>query len=148
MITLEEKTKFVAQLTDFDCYWLTLWGEFRGEPVEAQIAGAHVIFNRWLINKSQTIKEVCLKPYQFSCWNLSDSNLSKLIEVFEESKSSPLVKQLKFIAAGVMSSSLLDNTNGATNYLTVSLYASPLAPEWTKKMRAEKQYGKTIFLKV
>jgi len=54
----------------------TLWGEARGESEEGQVAVGHVIKNR--VEKKtwygKTIKDVCLKKWQFSCWNENDPN--------------------------------------------------------------------------
>ena len=55
---------------------LTIWGEARGEGFQGRCAVGHVILNRvrkggWWGN---TVEEVCLKPWQFSCWNKGDPN--------------------------------------------------------------------------
>ena len=52
----------------------TVWGEARGEDKEGRIAVASVILNRknkqgWM---GKTIIDVCLKKWQFSCWNEND----------------------------------------------------------------------------
>ena len=58
----------------------TMWGEARGEGYNGLVAVGWVIQNRcerggWFGN---TIREVCLKPYQFSCWNNDDCNKAKI----------------------------------------------------------------------
>lgn len=61
----------------------TMWGEARGEGIEGLSAVAHVVFNRvarqtyW----GKTIEEVCLRPYQFSCWNANDPNRAQLLQL-------------------------------------------------------------------
>lgn len=47
---------------------LTMWHEFGHEPYAGKVMGANVIANR-AIHSSKTLKEVCLAPKQFSCWN-------------------------------------------------------------------------------
>lgn len=51
----------------------TIYAEARGEPLEGQQWVAWVIKNRAYRNKpywgGNTIKGVCLQPYQFECWN-------------------------------------------------------------------------------
>jgi spore germination cell wall hydrolase CwlJ-like protein len=47
---------------------LTLLAEARGEGRDGLGAVAAVISQR-AINRSLTAREVCLQPYQFSCWN-------------------------------------------------------------------------------
>ena len=47
---------------------LTLLAEARGEGVQGMEAVAMVIKQR-MVNRSQTAKQVCLAPKQFSAWN-------------------------------------------------------------------------------
>ena len=47
---------------------LTLWGECRGEPWAGKVMVGEVIVNRSRLS-GQTLREVCLAPRQFSCWN-------------------------------------------------------------------------------
>lgn len=60
----------------------TVWGEARGEGAPGQIAVAWVIKNRvdrfpgsWW---GKTYKDVCLHPWQFSCWKLETVKLQAL----------------------------------------------------------------------
>ena len=46
----------------------TICYEAMSEPLEGQVAVARVIRNR-AVNRRLTFEEVCLQPYQFSCWN-------------------------------------------------------------------------------
>ena len=66
--------------SDLNIMAKTIWGEARGEPYNGQVAVAWVIRNRaerggWFGN---TIREVCLKDQQFSCWNRNDCNRSQI----------------------------------------------------------------------
>ncbi|CAO5674975.1 MAG: hypothetical protein HEEMFOPI_00155 [Holosporales bacterium] len=64
----------------------TIYGEARGEVKrygqKALEAIGHVIINRFLEKSwyGKTIDEVCLKPYQFSCWNKEDPNYALLTQ--------------------------------------------------------------------
>ena len=65
---------------DIDIMAKTMWGESRNQDTSGQIAVAYVIKNRaearrWYGN---TPKEVCLKDWQFSCWNEGDPNRNKM----------------------------------------------------------------------
>lgn len=58
----------------------TLYGEARGEGHHGMECVAQVVINRvrrggWW---GDDIVEVCLKPWQFSCWNKNDPNRSKI----------------------------------------------------------------------
>jgi hypothetical protein len=61
----------------------TVFGEARGEPYQGRLAVAHVILNRvraggWF---GASVSEVCLKRWQFSCWNPGDPNRARLFQV-------------------------------------------------------------------
>jgi spore germination cell wall hydrolase CwlJ-like protein len=73
------------RLDDRQILALTLYGEARGESAEGKIAVGSVILERvdhraW---DGKTIQEVCLKKYQFSCFNAGDPNLGKLTAIAE-----------------------------------------------------------------
>ncbi|VVO24210.1 hypothetical protein PS723_04459 [Pseudomonas fluorescens] len=61
----------------------TLWGEARGEGLAGQIAVAWTIRNRVNDGKAKSwwgegYAGVCLKAWQFSCWNKNDPNYAYL----------------------------------------------------------------------
>ncbi len=71
---------------DRDILARTLWGEARGEGTAGQIAVARTIRNRVFDGKTNSwwgegYAGECQKPYQFSCWNKTDSNYQFLIGV-------------------------------------------------------------------
>lgn len=54
---------------------LTIWMEARSESPEGMTAVGEVLLNRMKTGQwGKTIAEVVLAPYQFSCWNTTDSN--------------------------------------------------------------------------
>ena len=65
---------------DLDTMARTMWGECRGCDTEGQIGVANVINNRVNARRwyGKTHKEVCLKEWQFSCWNEGDPNKEKM----------------------------------------------------------------------
>ncbi len=65
---------------DVDTAARTIWGEARGENYVTKLCVATVIVNRWEAQTwfGKTVQEVCLKPWQFSCWNENDPNREKL----------------------------------------------------------------------
>lgn len=116
---------------------LTIYGEARGESVEGQIAVANVIFNRWKDNpkKYKSVKDVCLEPKQFSCWNENDPNRDKLLALGEDidknKELDKVMQQCIYIARGVIGCKLLDNTKGSKYYITKSLWDNS-RPLWAK----------------
>jgi len=68
---------------DIDTLARTIYGEARGESPEGRLLVAFVILNRWKTNyrRKDTIEQVCLDPWQFSCWNSNDPNREKLLAV-------------------------------------------------------------------
>ena len=119
-----------APPADADVLARTLWGEARGEGSEGMRAVAHVVLNRTARQTywGKTIAEVCRKPWQFSCWNLNDPNLRKLLAVDTQD---PLFREALRIAAALLSDmrGLIrhdeDPTNGATYYHTRALFPLP-----------------------
>jgi len=63
----------MAHLNERDVFAKTVYAEARGESREGQTWVSWVIKNRAYLNKEHfggnSIKNVCLKPYQFECWN-------------------------------------------------------------------------------
>lgn len=60
-----------AALANFQVVALTIWGEARGASPALRAAIASVIVNRVKQQRKAfglTPREVCLKPWQFSCW--------------------------------------------------------------------------------
>ena len=80
------RTESFLKLTDAQLLALTIYGEARGESAEGKIAVGSVIIERVHHRKwdGQTIKEVCLKPWQFSCFNERDPNYGKILNIAEQ----------------------------------------------------------------
>ncbi|MBL8470745.1 MAG: cell wall hydrolase [Rhodocyclaceae bacterium] len=130
----------------------TLWGEARGEPerVEAMSAVAWVVLNR--VRKQtwwgKTVVDVCLKPFQFSCWNPNDRNRPRLLEVRSNRLGS--ADQQAFadaldIAQNAVSGALLqqdDPTRRATHYHSrfLSIY-----PTWARGHKPCEALGNHLF---
>jgi hypothetical protein len=85
-LTETELLQYFGKLDDKQIMGLTIYGEARGEIDEGKIAVGTVILERvdkqgWM---GKTIQEVCLKPYQFSCYLPSDPNFPKLKAIRRE----------------------------------------------------------------
>lgn len=133
----EDEIKLIAK---------TIWGEARGESYEGKIAVANVILNRYKLSQStdqkdwwgESISEIILQPYQFSCHNYNDVNKSKIdcltiadVQYYEILK----------ITRNFLTKNLSDNTGGATHYFA---YKST-KPIWATNMIKTKRIGNHDF---
>ncbi len=125
----------------------TLWGEARGEGETGMRAVANVILNRvevaglfggyWWGND---VLRVCLKPYQFSCWNKNDPNYTKLLGVTEDN---PVFALALDIANSALRGQLQDITQGATHYHT-----QQINPAWASRRDPCARIGAHIFYRI
>lgn len=118
----------------------TIWGEARGEGLRGMQAVANVIMNRvdrggWY---GASIKDVVLKPYQFSCWNVTDVNRAKIDALTEAELASSGALN---VARQVINGQLGDITGGATEY-----HNKNIEPNWDwSKLEKTVQIGNHIF---
>jgi spore germination cell wall hydrolase CwlJ-like protein len=132
---------------EIDTLSRTLWGEARNQGSAGMQAVACVIINRvrtarhfggyWWGND---IREVCHKPYQFSCWNKNDPNLQKLIAVSEEDIHFVTAKR---VARRAVLGFLDDQTYGADHY-----HARHVSPVWAKGKRPTNIIGQHVFYRL
>ena len=124
----------------------TLYGEARGEPVRGKEAVACVIINR--MRKAQqhgrywwgnSIGEVCLKRWQFSCWNQNDPNRAKILSVTRKDK---VFASCLRIARRAMRGGMKDPTEGATHY-----HHEAVLPPWARGQVPLVQIGAHVFYK-
>jgi N-acetylmuramoyl-L-alanine amidase len=125
----------------------TLDGEGRGETIHARAAIAWTVRNRrekYKADKNKPYAQVCLRRLQYSCWWPigGEENAARTLRIMDaEFVSNPGIIPLaiwkryiesKHIAQGVIAGAILDPTNGATHYLTRTLYNSAGCPAWAK----------------
>ena len=131
---------------------LTIFGEARGETRDGKIAVGSVILERVEHRKwdGETIKEVCLMPYQFSCFLPNDPNYPRLKRIAKEWDAS-LLGSMSLYHCYAIARGLIDGTiprdpiikaEHATQYLTVDCEAA-----WEKKMRKVMTLGRHDFYK-
>lgn len=132
---------------DIEILALTIWGEARGEGLAGQIAVAWTIRNRVFDGKAKSwwgegYAEVCLKPWQFSCWNQNDPNYVYL----SGAKPIPAAQfaQAQRAADQVMAGAVPDPTGGATHYYATTM---PKAPGWAAKAKQTLLLGHHVFFK-
>ena len=122
---------------DLDVLARTVYGEARGEGLDGQVAVAWVIVNRTTHGQrfgGPAIVGVCLRPYQFSCWNADDPNLDVIRSASVEQ---PAFMQCFGVACLVLAGALPDPTMGATHYFADSIKA----PKWVAGMEPRAKIG-------
>lgn len=134
---------------DVDVLARTLYGEARGESYRGKQAVANVIVNRYKEGKNSpakrrmwgdSIANVCLKPWQFSCWNENDPNREIIMNITPDANSA--IKQCFEIARLAVAGKLPDITNGATYYHTTAV-----APSWSRGKQPDLQIATHVFFK-
>jgi N-acetylmuramoyl-L-alanine amidase len=137
---------------------LTIHGEARGDTQEGRTAVAHCILNR-MSKKSwwgkdvaghddHTMAAVCLKPWQFSCWNKSDPNsllLRSLQERYREAIQQKACRASLKALIDALDGYAPDQTGGATHYLTTRLHQSVRCPLWARGNNNFIEIGKHRF---
>jgi len=125
--------------TDTEIMAKTIYGEARGEGISGMEAVANVIINR--VKKpcwwGKTIRDVCLKPMQFSCWNTDDPNRAKLNADLSDD---PVFDVCKRIAVRAIRGLLPDKTKGSTHYHALSVH-----PRWASALVPNTQIGHHLF---
>ena len=98
----------------------TIYGEARGEGLKGMEAIASVVINRVRFARNRggywwgaTVKDVCLRPRQFSCWNESDPNCDLIKKVDGSDRVFALCQR---IARRAVCGVLPDKTRGAPHY--------------------------------
>ena len=133
---------------DLDTLTRTIWGEARGELYGDRVAIANVVMNRFRSDKwfsANTVAGVCRKPYQFSCWNMSDPNRPGLLNV---NPADPVFSECMEIATQALDGALPDITFGSTHYFAGSWQPWHLIknkPEWAKGKMPVVRIGKHFF---
>ena len=115
-----------------ECMAKNIYYESRSEPIEGQIAVAHVTMNR--VKQShwpETVCEVVYENKQFSWTFLIKDQTPKEKDAWESAV---------VIARDVMIGNTADPTNGATFY-----HAGYVNPEWNQYMKVSKVIGEHIF---
>jgi hypothetical protein len=110
------------QLSDLNLLGLCVWREAQDQPAEGMRAVAHVVRNRtfrpswWNSRIAGSYRNVILKPYQFSSFNIGDPNEKKWPA--DDDPSWILVQEtVLWVPCGVDQ----DNTDGAVMYHDTSI---------------------------
>lgn len=128
----------------------TIYGEARGEyhkkegGLAALIAVGNVILNR-LKQKTwfgKSVSEVCLKAWQFSCWNDTDPNSTVLKQAII---TEPVFKVCQEVAQGLILKEWPDLTKGSDHYHHRLMHKLPM---WAKDKHPQFQVGHHLFYKL
>lgn len=132
---------------EIDILARTIFGEARGEyespegGIASLIAVGNVVMNRLKVNGryGRSIQEVCLKPWQFSCWNEGDPNRAILMC---DDIPDPLFPLCCQVARKVAFGDWPDLTKGSDHY-----HAGTLAvfPAWTRGQKPKVRLAKHLF---
>jgi spore germination cell wall hydrolase CwlJ-like protein len=140
-------------LSPMEALILTVIGEARGEPIEGQVAVAWIIKNRLLHSPShyKDYDDVVFEPNQFSCWTEELPFLTDIAEkmvINDDKFVDKYLIQCAYVARGVDSNQIIDNTNGSLYYLENDLYNGPHRPKWANTPRNVKVIGNQTFFLV
>jgi spore germination cell wall hydrolase CwlJ-like protein len=127
---------------DIETMAKTIYGETRGEfyrfGVSSLIAVANVIANRKNKGFAKSIHEVCLSPYQFSCWNKTDPNYEKIANKIND--SCVVFNKCLEVAKNVLSRKWPDLTDGCDHY-----HAKNIKPYWAVYLQPKRTFGSHCF---
>lgn len=143
-------------LSAVDALAVCIYGEARGERIEGQIAVGCVVRNRVrAADHLKTYQDIIFAPAQFSCFspkggedNYIDTLAAarQLLDTCAPGKhgipDNLTLRQCHWIATGILTGALLDNTKGATNYHAA--YMDPF-PSWAAKMDQTAKIGNHLF---
>lgn len=125
----------------------TLFGEARQEGLKGMEAVAAVIMNRlnhalkkgdfWWGN---SLLEICLKPFQFSCWRNRETDPAGFIT---PPADDPLFQMAVRVANRAANGLLPDPTNGATSYHDIDEN-----PAWSTLAVPSAEIGRRLFYAV
>jgi spore germination cell wall hydrolase CwlJ-like protein len=131
--------------TDLVLLGMCVWGEARGESREGKAGVAWVARNRaehprwWGTN----LKEVILKPYQFSSFLSRDPNSAKLLHPLTYD-SAEVWDECYLTGCEVMAGAIPDPTGGADHYFDVSI----LPPKWATSGQKTLDIGRLHFYRI
>lgn len=132
-------------MRDCDVLARTLYGEARGEyhrvdgGIGSLLAVAHVIKNRALKGGwfGSSIHDVCLKPKQFSCWNVGDPNRAIVMNVTQDDG---VFAQCLVVAEKTLNNAWPDITKGSDHY-----HATYVLPFWAVGKTPRFSMGRHLF---
>lgn len=133
---------YMDAFTDQQIIAMTLWGEARSEGFNGMQAVCNTMQNRLasgILWWGQTLREVAIHPWQYSCWLTDDPNRHKLFSI---STDDPQYAIAMSLAANALAGVLPDIVHGADSYYADTL---PKPPSWVKGLTPCAQIGPHLF---
>lgn len=143
--------KISINTEEIDVLARTIYGEARGEygrrdgGMAALIAVGNVVMNRLKAKTwyGLTLKEICQKPFQFSCWNRQDPNRALITS--SQIEQEPIFKVCREVAQQVATHQWPDLTQGSDHYYALTL-SKP--PAWSQQEQPRFKLGQHVFFKL
>lgn len=140
----------VDALSEHQVFLVTLYGEARSEPIEGLIAVACCVRNRVQSGyRGRTYHEVCLAPWQFSCWNPAGGarnyeRVAALVRRLAEGEpvTDPALRETAYLAAGVMKGFVRDTVKGSRHYHVAKMGERPA---WARDRVPTVQRGSHVY---
>ena len=132
---LPDSHKPLSEHSDLQLLAMALFGEARGEPPATRKAIGHVIINRALHPDwwGNGLKEVILKPRQFSCFNDDDVNRRKLFNPLGSESMEVWARccqdAIEVYQRLEPGTAVVDPVKGATHYFDTSIPS----PNWAEE---------------
>ncbi len=121
----------------------TVYGEARSESEMGRQAVAEVVLNRRASPRyPDSIIEVCLQPFQFSCWNASDPNRAKIIHL--QPGADRNFDQCLIVAGDALAGKIDHLSDAVLHYHSTSIGS----PSWVRKSPQaimERKIGRHLF---
>jgi spore germination cell wall hydrolase CwlJ-like protein len=134
-----DQTKPIEEQDEDTLLAMLVWGEARGETADGRLAVAFVPITRAKnrVENGKTsgnsLQEIILTPFQFSCFNPSDPNRGKLLRPVE-AEGLALWAACWSTAVSALTGQSENPAPGATHYVVRRLWSRPTAvgrrPKW------------------
>jgi cell wall hydrolase len=123
---------------------LTSWGEARSLREDGMQATICVVQNRLasgVVWWGTSLRDICLKPWQFSCWNENDLNRPQMLALADDDPDMIIALRL---ADEALAGALTDNTNQADSYYDIDVRELPI---WSIGRSPVAQIGTQLYFK-
>lgn len=134
----------IPAISELQFLCATVYQEAAGESYDGKLAVAYVIMNRSRYRK-QSITDVCLAPFQFSCWNTDSPTRSRLDKLNVDAWM-----ECEEAVDAAYHATEPDPTKGADAYLNIDtvIRVSGKLPSWYQADLVTARIGAHTFLRL